>query len=49
MVFTREIVVKRNAITAVIEKTRIDTIKYFRVTDPVKVAFFDNYLKKWHP
>ena len=49
MVFTREVIVKRNSLTAVVEKTRIDTIKYYKVSDAVKVAYFDNYLKKWHP
>lgn len=49
MKFIRTVIVKRNAITAEIEKTRTDTIKYIRVTDPIKIAWFDNYLKKWHP
>jgi hypothetical protein len=49
MVFMREVVEKRNTITGEVEKTRIDTVKYYRVTDAVKIAWFDNYLKKWHP
>ena len=49
MVFTREVVVKRNTLTGAVEKTRIDTVKYFKVTDAAKIAWFDNYLKKWHP
>jgi hypothetical protein len=49
MQFTRLIVTKRNAATGKPEATRLDTIKYFRVTDAVKIAYFDNYLKKWHP
>jgi hypothetical protein len=49
MLFTRTIITKRNATTGKIEGTRIDTIRYIRVTDPTKVKYFDNYLKKWHP
>jgi hypothetical protein len=49
MLFTRTVITKRNATTGKIEGTRIDTIRYLRVTDPTKVKYFDNYLKKWHP
>jgi hypothetical protein len=49
MVFTRLVVVKRNTLTGAVEKTRTDTVKYSKVTDAVKTAWFDNYLKKWHP
>jgi len=49
MTFTRFIIVKRDASTGVILQTRTDTIRYTRVSDPIKVTYFDNYLKRWHP
>jgi len=48
MKFIRTVITKRDPITAAVVATRVDTIRYFRVTDPVKIAWFDNYLKKWH-
>lgn len=49
MFFTRTVVTKRNISTGKVEGTRIDTVQYYRVTDPVKIKYFDNYLKQWHP
>jgi hypothetical protein len=49
MLFTRLVITKRNITNGKIEGTRVDTIRYIRVTDPVKTRYFDNYLKKWHP
>lgn len=49
MFFTRLFIIKRDPVTGEVIQSRTDTIKYFRVTDPVKIAYFDNYLKQWHP
>jgi hypothetical protein len=49
MVFTRTVVLRRNTLDGKIIAQRTDTIRYQRVTDPVKVAYFDNYLKTYHP
>ena len=49
MMFTRLVVTKRDGNTGTILTTRTDTIRYTRVTDQVKVAYFNNYLKQWHP
>jgi hypothetical protein len=49
MTFTRTTVTARNVVDGKVTATRTDTIRYTRVTDATKVAYFDNYLKKWHP
>ncbi len=49
MMFTRLVITKRDGNTGEPLTTRTDTIKYTRVTDQVKVAYFNNYLKQWHP
>jgi hypothetical protein len=49
MIFIRNVITKRDLVTGAPVTTRTDTVKYLRVVDPVKVAYFDNYLKKWHP
>lgn len=49
MIFTRHVVIRRSAIDGKVTAERTDTIRYVRVTDPVKVAYFDNYLKTYHP
>jgi hypothetical protein len=49
MVFTRFIVERRSTIDGKITASRTDTIRYLKVTDPVKVAYFDNFLKRFHP
>jgi hypothetical protein len=47
MVFTRYVVERRSAIDGKVIKDRTDTIRYNKVTDPTKVAYFDNYLKTY--
>jgi len=49
MVFTRYVIMRRSTITGKILADRTDTIRYVRVTDPAKVAYFNNYLKTYHP
>jgi len=49
MVFTRFVITKRDGNTGAPITTRTDTIKYTRVTDQVKVTYFNNYLRQWHP
>ncbi len=49
MMFTRLVITKRDGNTGEPLTTRTDTIKYTRVVDQVKVAYFNNYLKQWHP
>lgn len=49
MIFTRYIILRRSTIDGKVLSDRTDTIKYVKVTDPAKVNYFDNYLKRWHP
>ncbi|MFZ9388839.1 MAG: hypothetical protein ACO25B_13245 [Chitinophagaceae bacterium] len=49
MVFTRTVVLRRSTLDGKVTLERTDTIRYQRVKDPVKVAYFDNYLKTYHP
>jgi len=48
MIFTRYVVERRSAIDGSVIKDRLDTIRYIKVTDQVKVAYFDNYLSTYH-
>lgn len=51
MIFTRPII--NSAVidpnTGKQARSGLDTIIYTRVSDPTKKAYFDNYLKQWHP
>jgi hypothetical protein len=49
MVFTRTVILRRSTLDGKVLAERTDTIRYQRVKDPVKVAYFDNYLKTYHP
>lgn len=49
MVFTRNVVLRRSTLDGKVTLQRTDTIRYQRVKDPVKEAYFDNFLKKYHP
>ncbi len=48
LVFTRFVIETISPIDGSITKSRTDTVLYTRVSDPVKIAYFDNYLKKYH-
>lgn len=49
MIFSRLVITKRNGTNGKIEATRTDTIRYSKVSDPLRQAYFNNYLKRWHP
>ena len=49
MLFSRHVVERRNAVTGAVVAERTDTLRYIKVKDAAKVAYFDNYLKKYHP
>jgi hypothetical protein len=49
MTFSRLVITKRNGTTGKIEATRTDTIRYTKLSNPTQIAYFNNYLKKWHP
>lgn len=49
MSFARLVILKRDPVTAVILQSRLDTIRYIKVTDNIKIAYFDKFLKQWHP
>jgi hypothetical protein len=49
MLFTRHVTIRRDAVSGAIVSERTDTLRYIKVKDAVKVAYFDNYLKKYHP
>jgi len=48
-VFTRYLVLRRSALDGKVVDSRTDTIRYIRVTDAVKIAYFDTYLKRYYP
>lgn len=49
MVFSRRVVLRRSTLDGKVTAERTDTIRYLRVKDPAKVAYFNNYLKTYHP
>jgi hypothetical protein len=49
LVFTRFIIERRSTIDGKVTSSRTDTIRYVKVTDAAKVAYFDNFLKRFHP
>jgi hypothetical protein len=49
MKFSQTKITKRDGVTGEVLTTKTDTVLYLLVTDPVKISYFDNLLKKWHP
>jgi hypothetical protein len=49
MIFTRYVVERRSNLDGKILNARTDTIRYIKVTDAAKIAYFNNYLKTYHP
>lgn len=49
LVFTRFVILSRDPLNGSVTKSRTDTITYNRVTDAAQIAYFNNYLKAYHP
>jgi hypothetical protein len=49
LVFTQDVIVTRSLVDGRVLLSRKDNVKYKKVTDPIKIEYFNAYLKKYHP
>jgi hypothetical protein len=49
LVFKQDVILRRSLVDGRVLLSRVDNVKYKRVTDPAKITYFDAYLKRFHP